>query len=124
MSCHICEAPDAFLGVPMYENLVLPNSHPGEWGGFPACRRCATLQLLIHTPIPVFDFKVIAGVHRQQVVSDLAELREVLVDAEQRIKDLSARDFDAWWSQRAGPSAAEVEQQESCETAYYYQFRY
>ena len=39
--CHLCGRDcDGRLGLPMYEDLVLPNDWPGEWAGFPVCRPC------------------------------------------------------------------------------------
>ena len=46
--CTICGRPIVgrwgSYGVPMYEENVLPNDWPGEWGDFPACERCYEVQ--------------------------------------------------------------------------------
>jgi len=43
------------FGIPMYEDDVLPNDWPGEWGGFPACQRCFLAQQGITKPTPVSE---------------------------------------------------------------------
>lgn len=44
------------IGVPMYEDLVLPNDWEGEWFGTDACPRCYALQSAIDKPVPAHLF--------------------------------------------------------------------
>lgn len=50
--CYVCGA-DIYLnpegggfGIPIYEDEVLQDEDPGEWGGVPVCRRCYDLTNL------------------------------------------------------------------------------
>ena len=57
-SCVICDGPPSPLhGVPVYEDLILPNDWPGEWGGMPACLKCFAIQALITEPLTVSEFR-------------------------------------------------------------------
>lgn len=44
--CWVCGVPVTAssagpnYGVACYEDLIVPNDHQGEWGGFTACRAC------------------------------------------------------------------------------------
>ena len=51
--CWLCgrDLVGAQHGVPFYEDLLLPNDWPGEWGGFDACRRCYDFQQTISEPM-------------------------------------------------------------------------
>lgn len=45
VSCVVCGViTDDSHGIPMYEDLVLPDDWTGEWFGQPACRRCHAAQ--------------------------------------------------------------------------------
>lgn len=50
--CWVCggEA-DRTLGIPVYEDMVLPNDWPGEWFGVDACRGCFARQLSLSSPL-------------------------------------------------------------------------
>jgi hypothetical protein len=39
-TCHLCGRDAANLGLPMFEEFVVPNDWPGEWGGFAVCKPC------------------------------------------------------------------------------------
>lgn len=68
--CRLCGVPlvEPRYGVPMYEDLVLPNdtSHihfgdyirgwDGEWGGFDACERCYEAQGRLIAPMTEAEF--------------------------------------------------------------------
>ena len=43
-------------GIPIYEDLILPNDWPGEWGGAPACRSCFDRQSELTEPTTVAEF--------------------------------------------------------------------
>lgn len=47
-------------GVPVYEDLILPNDFEGEWGGFDACARCFWLQGRMTEPVSLREFKAMA----------------------------------------------------------------
>jgi hypothetical protein len=52
-TCAICgDETDGRGGVPMYEDLVLPDDWQGEWGGFDACEACRDVQRLLTAPAP------------------------------------------------------------------------
>jgi len=59
--CCICGAPSRKSGIPMYEDLILPNDWDGEWGGKPACDACRYLQSLLREPVTEAEFKRIRG---------------------------------------------------------------
>lgn len=46
IECRVCQRPWSYspegpsFGVPMYEDEILPDDDPGEWGGMPTCPRC------------------------------------------------------------------------------------
>jgi hypothetical protein len=46
IECAICDRPWSYspagpsFGVPMYEDEILQDDDPGEWGGQPVCPRC------------------------------------------------------------------------------------
>jgi len=44
---------EATEGIPVYEDLVLPDDWEGEWFGADACAACARLQHQLTEPIPV-----------------------------------------------------------------------
>jgi len=52
---HICgacgDSAEPHLGIPMYEDLVLPNSWDGEWFGQHVCQRCFDIQSLLIAPV-------------------------------------------------------------------------
>jgi hypothetical protein len=52
--CWVCGSPDATgldCGIPIYEDLILPNDWQGEWGGAPACPQCFELQNRLTEPL-------------------------------------------------------------------------
>lgn len=49
--CIVCGDDSGRCGIPVYEDLVLPNWWPGEWGGAPACYRCQEFQGRLAWPI-------------------------------------------------------------------------
>ncbi len=57
--CQICgeHLPHIGQGVPMHEDLVLPNDWSGEWAGFDACLPCFEAQATLTAPMPVWDFR-------------------------------------------------------------------
>ncbi len=61
--CHICGDVAANCGIPMYEDMVLPNDWSGEWYGQPACQQCFELQETITKwlPMSAYDFVKIRG---------------------------------------------------------------
>ena len=41
IECYVCDGEDASgFGIPIYEDLIVPDDYAGEWGGVPVCRRC------------------------------------------------------------------------------------
>ena len=44
------------FSIPIYEDLVLPNSWQGEWGGVEACPSCFDLQQTLTVPMTVKAF--------------------------------------------------------------------
>lgn len=62
--CHICGNVAGNCGIPMYEDIVLPNDWDGEWCCQPACQQCFVLQELITAwlPMATHDFAKIRGV--------------------------------------------------------------
>ena len=46
----------ARLGIPVYEDLVLPNDWTGEWFGHDACARCYEAQQSVTQPTRCVDF--------------------------------------------------------------------
>ena len=55
--CAICdERCPRRQGIPMYEDIVLPNDWTGEWYGRPACVRCYLVQLKLTKPMVAADF--------------------------------------------------------------------
>jgi hypothetical protein len=55
-NCCICGEPSYKSGIPMYEDLVLPNDWQGEWGGKPACELCRRLQGELTEPVRDDEF--------------------------------------------------------------------
>lgn len=57
--CIVCEAPlsDCRQGVPVYEDLLLPNEWTGDWGGFDACQRCFEIQGKLTEPTPLAEVR-------------------------------------------------------------------
>lgn len=55
--CVICGDVSDRMGIPVYEDLVLPNDWPGEHGGAPACERCMKLQWTLTKPMTFFQFR-------------------------------------------------------------------
>ena len=52
--CSVCgESTTSEYGIPMYEDIVLPNNWSGEWFGQPACQRCFELQNKLTKPVNV-----------------------------------------------------------------------
>ena len=51
--CIVCDAPltDCRQGVPVYEDMLLPNDHEGDWAGFDACPPCFAFQNALTKPI-------------------------------------------------------------------------
>jgi hypothetical protein len=50
--CSICgDLTTPKCGIPMYEDMVLPDDWSGEWFGQPACRRCFELQNKLTQPV-------------------------------------------------------------------------
>lgn len=42
-------------GLAMYEDLIVPEDWPGEWGGFTACRQCYGRFTGIKVPLSVHE---------------------------------------------------------------------
>lgn len=63
--CAVCGADSHRSGIPMYEDLVLPNDWSGEWGGRPACERCRIAQEEITEPVTLAEFRAIAATVNQ-----------------------------------------------------------
>jgi hypothetical protein len=41
IDCHVCDEEDnAGHGIPIYEDVIVPDDYTGEWGGVPVCLRC------------------------------------------------------------------------------------
>jgi hypothetical protein len=59
MICWACgrDATGTRKGIPVYEDMILPNDWEGEWGGVPACELCFALQSSLAHPIPLNEFK-------------------------------------------------------------------
>jgi hypothetical protein len=58
--CWVCGSPEATgsnMGIPVYEDLILPNDWQGEWGGAPACPKCFEKQSRLTEPMPLADFQ-------------------------------------------------------------------
>lgn len=52
LECHICNSPTSGkFGVPMYEDMVLPNNWLGEWFGQTVCEVCFLAQNKLQKPI-------------------------------------------------------------------------
>lgn len=49
--CVVCGDVSHKQGIPMHEDIVLPNDWGGEWGGQPACPRCFSIQEQLTRPI-------------------------------------------------------------------------
>ena len=60
-TCCICGDGSLKSGIPMYEDMVLPNDWQGEWGGQPACDRCRELQGTLTEPMPDWEFRALAA---------------------------------------------------------------
>ena len=60
--CCICGETSHKSGIPVYEDLVLPNDWQGEWGGQPACDTCRELQGMLKEPMSESAFKKLRGV--------------------------------------------------------------
>jgi hypothetical protein len=56
--CWVCgeDATGRDCGIPVYEDMVLPNKWRGEWGGVPACRRCFERQSKLLQPMHQIEF--------------------------------------------------------------------
>lgn len=55
--CHLCNSPTCGkFGVPMYEDMVLPNNCAGKWFGQTACETCFLAQNKIRKPINLNRF--------------------------------------------------------------------
>lgn len=56
--CWACgaDATGLNLGIPVYEDLILPNDYEGEFGGVPACRGCFDKQQEIVAPTELREF--------------------------------------------------------------------
>lgn len=55
--CWVCgEACTHDYGIPVWEDLVLPNDHRGEWGGVSACRECYDQQQKLLQPMNQIEF--------------------------------------------------------------------
>ncbi len=57
--CVVCQEPSFDCGIPMYEDIILPNDWTGEWFGQPACPQCFRLQSLLNKPICFNEFRSI-----------------------------------------------------------------
>lgn len=52
--CCVCdEEVQMQYGLAMYEDLLVPDDWPGEWGGFTACKRCYDTFTGIKEPITI-----------------------------------------------------------------------
>lgn len=49
-TCICCGDVSRRQGVPMYEDMVLPNDWPDEWAGYDACRRLYDWQGRLSKP--------------------------------------------------------------------------
>jgi hypothetical protein len=51
--CWACGADASGMecGIPVYEDLILPNDWTGEWGGVPACHACFERQGKLTEPM-------------------------------------------------------------------------
>jgi hypothetical protein len=54
-ACRMRES-DPLMGIPVYEDLVLPNDWPGEWGGVPACPECFNKQNALGEAVALSEF--------------------------------------------------------------------
>ena len=52
---------DASRGIPVYEDIVLPNSWTGEWFGAPACDECFAAQNRLTFPVLACDLVELAA---------------------------------------------------------------
>ncbi len=58
--CWVCGNPTlcaSGFGIPVYEDIVLPNSWDGEWFGQGACEPCFTKQGSLERPMSLDDFR-------------------------------------------------------------------
>ena len=55
--CCICGEPSLQMGIPVFEDLVLPNDYEGEWGGRPACPECFAAQSKLVEPMEFHKFR-------------------------------------------------------------------
>lgn len=52
VDCYVCSKPTIpKYGIPMYEDIVLPNDWDGEWFGQTVCRRCFSIQEQLKKPV-------------------------------------------------------------------------
>lgn len=58
--CWACgaDATGLNLGIPIYENLILPNDYEGEWIGVSACRTCFERQMRLTRPMSLARFLI------------------------------------------------------------------
>jgi len=57
--CGVCnaDATGLSLAVPIWEDILLPNTWTGDWGGAPACRRCFVAQEQLRAPMALVHFR-------------------------------------------------------------------
>lgn len=44
-------------GIPVFEDVILPNDYKGEWFGVDACQECFDKQAALQKPVHIFRFK-------------------------------------------------------------------
>jgi len=55
--CTVCGAEATCrLAIPMYADMILPNTWDGEWAGFAACRACFVQQGTLDRPQTLQQF--------------------------------------------------------------------
>lgn len=54
-------------GIPVYEDMILPNDWQGEWGGAPACRECFLLQSTLIEPMARAKFRTEIAWQRKKI---------------------------------------------------------
>ena len=61
--CWVCgaDATGYRLGIPVFEDFILPNDYEGEWGGVAACPSCFKKQEQLTAPVLVSKFKAICA---------------------------------------------------------------
>jgi len=61
-NCAICESIVPLrYGIPMYEDMILPNDWEEEWAGQTVCRRCFEAQEKITKSMSKRDFRKMMG---------------------------------------------------------------